>query len=92
MQKSCQLTDGLGQKKAMTTLDSAIGAGVLWVIRANVRRKFSVAPHLELPHHFIKGITSGIEHPSTFGTTETPKTYLVHPYKPAGHPSFSAGL
>jgi hypothetical protein len=96
MQKSRQLTDGLARKTPMTTLDSAFGAGVPWVIRANMKRKFSVAPHLEVPHHFIKGIASGqargVEHPSTFGATETAKTYFVDPYKPAGHPPFSAGL
>jgi len=96
MQKSRQLTDGLARKTAMTTLDSAFCTGVPWVIRANMRRKFSVAPHLEVPHHFIKGIASGqgrgVEHPSTFGATETPKTYFVDPYKPAGHPPFGAGL
>jgi hypothetical protein len=29
--------DGPALKTAMTTLDSAFGAGVLWVIRANMR-------------------------------------------------------
>ena len=66
------------------------------MIRANMRRKFSVALQLEVPHHFIKGIASGrarrVEHPSTFGATKTTKTFFLDPYKPAGHLSIRVGL
>jgi hypothetical protein len=61
-----------------------------------MRRKFSVALQLEVPHHFIKGIASGrarrVEHPSAFGAPKTTKTFFVDPCKPAGHLSFAIGL
>jgi hypothetical protein len=33
-----------------------------------------------------------VEDPGAFGATKTPKTFFVHPYKPAEHPSFRVGL
>jgi hypothetical protein len=75
---------------------SAFGAGVPWVIRANMRRKLSVALQLEVPHHFIKGLASGrdrrAEHPTTLGTTKPSKMLFVDPYKLAWYPSISVYL
>lgn len=47
-----------------------------------------VAPQLEVPHHFIKGIARGrarrVEHPGAFGAAPTPKTVFFDPNEISG--------
>jgi hypothetical protein len=51
--------------------------------------KLLVALQLEVAHHFIERLafrsTGGIEPPSTFGATKTPKTLELNPYQLPAH-------
>jgi hypothetical protein len=59
------------------------------VIGANMEFKLFVALQLEVTHHFIERFafrsTGGVEPPSTFGATKTPKTLMLNPYQLPGH-------
>jgi hypothetical protein len=59
------------------------------VIRANMRRKFSIALQLEVAHHFIEGIAGGrfrsLEPPATFRAAKASKTRLLNPYQLPNH-------
>lgn len=51
--------------------------------------KLSIAPYLEVVHHFIErcagGRTRRLEPPATFGATKSPKTRLLNPYQLPAH-------
>ena len=53
-----------GWGKPPPNQDSAFGAGIPWVIRANMRCKRVVALQLEIPHHFKFLIISSKELPA----------------------------
>jgi hypothetical protein len=59
------------------------------VIGANMGFKLFVALRLEVAHHLLERLafrrTGGLEPPSTFGTTKTPKTLQINPYQLPAH-------
>jgi hypothetical protein len=56
-----------------------------WVIDANMQRKLLIALQLKVPLRFIERLASepvrGVEDPSAFGATPTPKTFMFDPYE-----------
>jgi hypothetical protein len=63
----------------------ALRALASWVMGANMRFKFPVAPQLKVPHHFTERCAGGwarrVEDPGAFGATPTSKTLLFNPYQ-----------